>query len=131
MRFLQINEQIMSTTPIHTDKLLSLILTTLDDHKAIDVKHFDVKHLTDVTDHVIVCTATSKRHALTLTDKVSTIAKQNGEKPLSSENDDSCEWMLIDFVDVVVHIMLANTREFYSIEKLWNMTESKRNEQQS
>ena len=116
---------------MHTDQLLELILTTLDDHKAIDVKSFDVKHLTDVTDNVIICTATSKRHALTLSDKVSTIAKQNGEKPLSSENDDACEWVLIDFVDVVVHIMLASTREFYSIEKLWNMTESKRQQQNS
>jgi len=118
----------MSTnpTPIKTIDLLDIILQSLNDNKAIDVKSFDVSHLTDVTDHVIVCTATSKRHALTLADKASIIAKSNGEKPLSSEQDDSSEWILIDFVDVVVHIMLAEAREFYSLEKLWNITESSR-----
>ena len=116
----------MTVNKLTSSQLHQLVVTTLEDHKAIDIKDFDVTHLTDVTDHIVVCTATSKRHALTLADKTSTIAKQQGEKPLSSESDNSSEWILIDFVDVVVHIMLAETREFYSLEKLWNMTESSR-----
>ncbi|MBV54072.1 MAG: ribosome silencing factor [Coxiellaceae bacterium] len=116
----------MNTNTLSSKALHELVVAALDDNKAIDIKSFDVTHLTDVTDSIVVCTSTSKRHALTLAEKVSLLAKQKGERALSTEGDENSEWILIDFVDVVVHIMLAETREFYSIEKLWNMTESSR-----
>ncbi len=119
----------METNTLSPQELHALIITALEDNKAIDIKSFDVTHLTDITDTIVVCTSTSKRHALTLAEKVSLLAKQQGERALSTEGDDNSEWILIDFVDVVVHIMLAETREFYSIEKLWNMTESSREQQ--
>ena len=119
----------MDANKLSSKALHQLVITALEDNKAIDIRSFDVTHLTDVTDSIVVCTSTSKRHALTLAEKVSVLAKQKGEQALSTEGDDDSAWILIDFVDVVVHIMLAETREFYSIEKLWNMTETSRQQQ--
>ena len=106
--------------------LNSLIHTTLDDNKALDITTLDVSHLTDMTDHMIICTATSNRHAKTLADKVCRACKAAEKRPYSISGEDEAHWILIDFSDTVVHIMLEETREFYSLEKLWAFTESSR-----
>ena len=76
---------------------------------------------------MIICTATSTRHANSIAEKLVRTMITVGVKPFNRIEDQSDSgWILVDFLDTVVHIMLKETREFYSLEKLWTVTESKR-----
>lgn len=109
-----------------TEELKKLVLDTLDDFKAVDVTEIDVRELTSVTDYMIICSSTSRRHAMTLAEHLVTNAKHNGVMPLGVEGEADGEWILVDLVDVVVHIMQPKAREFYSLEKLWTKAEESR-----
>lgn len=107
----------MEMTALH-----ELIVKTLEDYKAEDIISLDVKALTSVTDCMVICSATSKRHAHALSDHLVTKAKSTGTRPLSVEGELTNEWILVDFGDIVIHIMLPEIRKFYSLEKLWGAT---------
>ena len=108
------------------EQLKDLILATLEDNKGIDITDIDISELTDIANYFVICSATSTRHAKTLADKVVEASKNNQVRPFGIEGEEDCEWVLIDLSDVVVHIMLPKTREFYSLEKLWTVTEATR-----
>lgn len=111
----------------NADSLAELITAILDDNKGKDIVNLDVRELTDVTDRIIICSATSTRHAHTLAEKARRGMREHGFKPFCVEGKDAKDdWVLLDFLDVVVHVMLPETREFYSLEKLWGMTEQER-----
>ena len=112
---------------METQTLINLVTTTLDDHKAIDIKYIDVTDMTDIIDGMIIASGTSTRHVKSLADKVIEAAKKAGERPLGTEGENTGEWVLIDLTDIVVHIMLPEQREFYNLEKLWMATETLRN----
>ena len=111
---------------IKAAKFAQLLIDTLDDHKAIQITEIDVTSLTDVADRMIICSASSRRHASALADKVITISKENQVQPLGVEGLQEAEWILIDLQDIIVHIMLPETRDFYSLEKLWQVAETAR-----
>ena len=106
--------------------LTQLVIQTLEENKANDIRELDVTGLTDITDRIIICSALSTRHLDALRDKVVVAAKAAGEKPLGVDGESESGWVLIDLQDVIVHIMLPETRDFYSLEKLWSMTETAR-----
>lgn len=107
-----------------SELLLKLVEQTLEDNKAHDIKPLDVRKLSNVTDYMVVATATSKRHALSMADKLYEAAKKHDAKPLGIDGQNDSEWILIDLGDVIVHIMLAEARKFYSLEKLWTVTQT-------
>lgn len=112
---------------MQADEQVNLITATLDEHKGIDIKALPVSELTDVTDFIVICTASSSRHGQTLSDKVIRKLRDQGIRALSHDGAaPKDDWLLIDFGDVVVHIMLAEARTFYSLEKLWGVTQSAR-----
>jgi ribosome-associated protein len=107
-----------------TTSVKTLVLDTLDNYKALNVKVLDVRSLTSVTDTMIIATGNSNRHTRALAQHILEKSKENDIKPVGMEGDKAAEWILIDLDDVVVHIMLAETREFYALEKLWQINSS-------
>lgn len=106
---------------INAEQIKNLALDALDDLKARDVVTLDVREMTDVTDFMVVCTGTSNRHVKSLADNVALELKHQGCQALGIEGVDSApEWALVDFGDVVVHVMLPETRDFYDLERLWS-----------
>lgn len=103
-------------------EIADLAQAVLDDHKASDIRCLDVSHLTSMMDYMIVATGRSDRHVRALGDALIQACKREGITVLGSEGHEAGEWILVDLVDVVVHVMLARTREFYDIEKLWDMS---------
>lgn len=104
---------------MNSQQLKKLAVKVLDDHKAVDIKVLDVRKLTSITDYMIVCSGTSNRHVKALANHVVVQAKAHDVQPLGVEGDKECEWVLVDLIDVIVHIMLPPAREFYKLEKLW------------
>lgn len=107
---------------MQANQLKLLVLASLEDSKAKNVETLDVRALTDVTDYMIVCSGTSNRHTRAIAENLVVKSKAEGVMPLAVEGKDTGEWILVDLIDVVVHIMLPQTREFYSLEKLWSVS---------
>jgi ribosome-associated protein len=101
------------------EALTQLAIDALEDMKARDIKTIDVQGKTTITDVMIVATGTSTRHVKSIAENIVIKAKQAGLQPLGTEGEKSSEWMLVDLNDIVVHVMLPETRDFYNLEKLW------------
>ncbi|MEP4486689.1 MAG: ribosome silencing factor [Halioglobus sp.] len=99
--------------------LKTLVTDALDDLKAVNTVALDVTGMTDVTDCLVIASGTSNRHVKSLATNVVVEAKKAGMPPLGVEGDDVGEWVLVDFGDVVLHVMLPATRDFYDLERLW------------
>jgi ribosome-associated protein len=108
-------------TLLSTDELQALAIDALEDLKGVDIQVLDVRGLTSITDRMLVVSGTSSRHVKALADNVAFKAKQAGNPPLGVEGEQAGEWILLDLGDVIVHVMLPETREFYALEKLWSV----------
>lgn len=102
-------------------RLAELVTAALDDLKAQNVAVLDVRELTDVTDTIVIASGTSDRHVKSLAGRVLERAKAAGFRPLGTEGEREGEWVLVDLQDVIVHVMLPRVREYYSLEKLWDV----------
>jgi iojap-like ribosome-associated protein len=80
-------------------------------------------------DTFVIATGTSNRHVKSLASNVVEDAKKNGFQPIGVEGLDGGEWVLVDFGDMVVHVMLEQTRSFYELEKLWSTEPASRQNQ--
>jgi ribosome-associated protein len=106
--------------------LKSVIIDALADMKALDVKFLDVRRLTDIADFMVIASGTSDRHVRSVAQRVVEKAKEAGFRPHGVEGQQDGDWVLIDLNDMIVHVMLPRVREFYGLEKLWDMTMTKR-----
>jgi len=101
--------------------VLAIALDALDDLKALEPVTLDVRELSSVTDYLLVASGTSSRHVKSLAENVLMKAKASGVRPLGVEGERIGEWVLVDFGDVVVHVMQPSTRSFYDLERLWSV----------
>ena len=105
----------------HGAALLSLAQLALEDLKALEPVVLDVRELSSVMDWLVVASGTSSRHVKSLANNVLMKAKEQGVRPLGVEGERGGEWVLVDFGDVVVHVMQPAARHFYDLERLWSV----------
>jgi ribosome-associated protein len=106
--------------------LKSVVMDALADMKALEVKILDVRGLTDIADFMVIASGTSDRHVRSVAQRVVERAKEAGFRPHGVEGEQDGDWVLIDLSEMIVHVMLPRVREFYGLEKLWDMTVTKR-----
>ncbi len=102
-----------------SEKMLQTVLSALEDAKAQNTISIDVRNVTDITDYMVIASGTSSRHVKSVAGKVVGTLQDAGNKPLGVEGEDQGEWVLVDFGDVILHVMQPVTREYYQLEKLW------------
>jgi ribosome-associated protein len=106
--------------------LKSVVIDALADMKALEVKVLDVRGLTDIADFMVIASGTSDRHVRSVAQRVVEKTKQAGYRPHGVEGQQDSDWVLIDLHEMIVHVMLPRVREFYGLEKLWDLTATKR-----
>ncbi|TAK78874.1 MAG: ribosome silencing factor [Gammaproteobacteria bacterium] len=111
-----------------SEELRDLAVNALEELKGLDIVTMDVRSLTAITDYMVICTGRSTRQVKALADNVALKAKQSHAPCVRTEGETESEWVLVDLGDVVVHVMLAATRAFYSLEDLWEPVKEMRDQ---
>jgi len=104
-----------------TAEKIATIKEALEDVKAVDIEIIDTSKKSPLFDCMIIASAQSTRQTKALADNVEKKLKEKGEEPLSSEGEGSGEWILVDFGEVLVHIMQPPVRAYYNLEELWGV----------
>jgi ribosome-associated protein len=107
-------------------QLQNLVVSVLEDMKAIDIQDLDVTGFSPLTDFFVIASGNSTRHVKSMAEKLIVTAKKAGNKALGVEGLPQGEWVLVDLNDVIVHLMLPQTRAFYNLEKLWEASVGQR-----
>lgn len=114
---------------MNSEELREIAVNALEELKGIDITAMDVKSLTSIADYMIICTSRSTRHAKALAESVAVKAKEGKASFVRTEGGGSDEWILVDLGDVIVHVMTANARSFYSLEDLWEPVKDLRDQE--
>jgi len=108
----------------NTQDLKALVIHALEEMKAQNIVTIDVQSLNNITDAMIIASGTSQRHVQSLAESVVQHIKENGMQPIGVEGQQNTEWVLVDLGDVIVHVMTNASRQFYDLERLWQMDNS-------
>mgnify|MGYP005795502969 CR=1 FL=1 len=100
-------------------ELAGKIVKILDSKKALDIRVIGISDLTIIADYFVLATGTSNTQVKALADEVEYQLKQQDIMPNRMEGYNSSSWILVDYGNVVVHIFQKDTRDFYSLERLW------------
>jgi ribosome-associated protein len=111
---------------VKSPSLKTVVIDALADMKALEIKVLDVRGLTDIADCMVIASGTSDRHVRSVAQRVVERTKEAGFRPHGVEGQQDSDWVLIDLSEMIVHVMLPRVREFYGLEKLWDMTATKR-----
>ncbi len=104
---------------LSTEQKTQAIVAALEDIKANDIVVINTSKLSPLFERMVIASAQSTRQTKALADNVEDKLKEIGETPLSVEGADSGEWVLVDFGEVLVHIMQPAVRAYYNLEELW------------
>lgn len=97
-----------------------LIASAADDMKAVDIETLDVQRKTSATRFFVICTGTSDVHANAIAEKVADkLREEHKMKPLRKTQKANDGWIILDYGDVVFHVMLEEKRNYYDLESLW------------
>lgn len=102
-------------------KLALLCRELADNKKAEDLVVLDVRKISSVADYFVIATGTSEPHLRAIMDEISdTLREEHDVTPSGKDGNVSNAWVVLDYFDVIVHIMRADARERYNLEGLWN-----------
>ncbi len=121
VRLFNFNDQIKDPA-LQQQQLKEFVLQQIEDMKAKDITVIDVSETSDITDTMIICTGTSKRHVRSIAEQTALTMKNKGQPAIGVEGLEGSEWVLVDLSNVVLHVMQDETRQFYQLEKLWDQT---------
>lgn len=99
--------------------VLGLVETALSERKAVDGLVLDLRHLSDATDFFLICSGTSDTHVRAIAEHVIESLQAAGTRPYQVEGLSQGRWVLVDYVDFVVHVFHPSLRTFYQLEGLW------------
>ncbi|WAC29494.1 MULTISPECIES: ribosome silencing factor [unclassified Ancylobacter] len=102
------------------EEILALALARLDDDKAEDIVSIELRGKTTIADYMVVASGRSQRHVGAIADHLVEALKERGVKGIRVEGMPSCDWVLIDANDIIVHVFQPEVRGFYNIEKMWS-----------
>ena len=100
-------------------EMATLAARTAADKQGQAVVVLDVRELITITDYFVICSGSSDRQVKTLSDEIVRVLKARGVRPVRREGEAAAKWVLLDFVDFVVHVFNREEREFYRLENLW------------
>ena len=111
----------MQKNKASADELISLIILGIEEVKGVDINLLDLREIENtVCDYFIICNGTSNTHVNAITSSIQkTVSKAIKDKPWHVEGSENAEWILMDYVNVVVHVFQKQIRDFYDIEGLW------------
>jgi ribosome-associated protein len=104
-----------------SDKLLSCVIKSMQDKKGSEILSLNLQKIhAAVTDYFVICHANSKNQVKAIADHIiDNVLAETGIKTYHFEGFENSEWILIDYLDIVVHVFLNTTRSFYQLEDLW------------
>ena len=111
---------------LEPEQLQQLVVASLEDFKAVDIRVIDVTGRNPLTDWLVIASGSSTRHVRSMAEDLILKTKEAGCAPLGVEGDKGSEWVLVDLNDVIVHLMLPQARAFYNLEKLWDLSVQRR-----
>lgn len=103
---------------LSSEDILELAKKTLDDGKATDITVIELKGKTNIADYMLVASGSSQRQVVALAEKVALDLKEKGVRS-SIEGKTGGEWVIVDALDVIIHVFYPETRAFYSLEDMW------------
>jgi len=111
----------MQKNKASTDELITLIINGIEEVKGLEINLLDLREIENtVCDYFIICNGTSNTHVNAIVSSIQkTVSKAIHDKPWHVEGEENAEWVLMDYVNVVVHVFQKHVREFYDIEGLW------------
>lgn len=98
---------------------LSVIAQTIFDKKGFNILTLDVRGISSMTDYYIIAEGTVDRHVKAISHSIIHALKDLGESPMHVEGEQTGDWVVIDFCNIIVHLFIPDLREKYGIEKLW------------
>ena len=101
-------------------KLKKIIQNSLDDNKAEDICVINLRDKSTIAEHMIIATGRSRRHIMSMADRLSERLKASGISQIGVEGRAQADWILLDVGDVIVHLFRQEVREFYELEKMWS-----------
>ena len=101
-------------------RVADFVITVLEDAKASDVRLLDVRLLTDITDYMVIANVTSRRHVVAMAERIREAGLKLELRPLAVEGEGEGEWIVLDYGDAVIHLMIPDKRVFYDLDGLWD-----------
>ncbi len=111
----------MAKEKINADDSITAILKAIDDIKGVDVQILDLREIENtVCDYFIICSGNSNTHVNAISGIIQKqVSKATKDKPWHVEGEGNAEWILLDYVNIVVHVFQKHIRDYYDIESLW------------
>jgi ribosome-associated protein len=113
------------STVLSGEALVERIVSVASDRKAIDIRVLDVRGIVGYTDYFVICSGNTERQTKAIHDSVYESLKGSGVLPRRVEGAREARWVLMDYLDAVVHVFTPDAREFYRLEQLWGEAPSR------